>query len=162
MTTDTAAAKIGRSMKKCESFTPYASKTVAAARVLGQRQRAVFATRDAGRKPTDDTFRHRDLAAGPRSLHTADDDAVLLREPCFDHSQAAKQPPGVDDLLAHDTFGVDDVDDLPRLVGDDCLIGHEQRVERLQRVEAQLPEHARRNEPVWIGDDGAEPNRAGA
>ena len=61
-----------------------------------------------------------------------------------------------------DTFGVDDVHDLPRLVGDDRLIGHEQRVERLQREEPQLAEHAERDEAVGIVDDGAQPNRAGA
>src|SRR5262245_50903131 len=109
MTTDTAAAKIGRSMKKCDSFTAYASKTGAAARVLGQRQRAVLAARDARRKRGDGAFLDRDLAAGPRALDAADDDAVLRREPFRDHAQAAEQPTRADDLLSHDALRVDDV-----------------------------------------------------
>src|SRR5688572_14372646 len=100
MTTDTAAAKIGRSMKKCESFTAYASKTAAAAWFSRQRERAVLAARDTRRKRGDDTFRHRDPAAGPRALHAADDDAVLRCEPFGDHAQPFEQPAGADDLLA--------------------------------------------------------------
>ena len=80
----------------------------------------------------DDAFLHRDPAAGPRALHAADDDAVLRREPFRDHAQAVDQPARAHDLLAHDALGVDDVHDLARLVGDDGLVRHEQRVERLQ------------------------------
>src|SRR5688572_9633004 len=131
MTTDTAAAKSGRSMKKCDSFTAYASKAAAAARILRQREGAVLAARDARRKPRDDAFRHRDPTAGPRPLNAADDDAVLRCQPFGDHAQAPEQPARADDLLPNDTLGIDDVHDLPRLVGDDRLIRHEQRVERL-------------------------------
>ena len=52
------------------------------------------------------------------------------------------EPAGAYDLLAHDAFGVDDVNDLARLVRDDGLVRHEQRVERLQREQPQLAEHA--------------------
>src|SRR6188508_1359923 len=129
-------------MKKCESFTAYASKTAAAARFSRQRERTVLTARDARRKRGDGAFRDRDLAAGPRTLHPADDDAVLRREAFRNHAQTVEEPAYTNDLLTHDTFGVDHVHDLPRLARDDRLIGHEQRVERLQRVQAQLTEHA--------------------
>src|SRR5262245_57248737 len=107
MTTDTAAAKIGRSIKKCESFTAYASETAAAARFSRQRERAVLAARHTGRKRGDDTFGDRDLAAGPRSLNATDDDAILRREPFRDHAQAIEEPADTDDFLPNDTAAVD-------------------------------------------------------
>src|SRR5918993_3230645 len=142
MTTDTAAAKIGRSMKKCEKRTTDVSKAAAAARLPRQRQRAVLPARYARREAGDDSFLHSDSAAGPCALHAADDDAVLRLEPFRDHAQPVDQAARANDFLADDSLCIDDVKHLARLVGDDGLVRHEQRVERLQREQAQLPEHS--------------------
>ena len=95
-------------------------------------------------------------------MHAADDDAILRREPLRDDAQPVDEAARAHDLLSHDTFGVHDIHDLARLVGDDRLVWHEQRIERLQRKQPQLTEHARRDEAGRVLDDSAQPNRAGA
>ena len=82
--------------------------------------------------------------------------------PAAYHAQAAEQPARLHHLLRNLVLGTDHIHHLPRLVGDDGFIGHHQCVEGLRRIQAQVAEHAGREEPVGIRHRGARANGAGA
>ena len=151
ITTDTAAAKIGRSMKKCESLT----------RGYGLLPRAgsdsvlVSPRETPDGKRRDSALGHGDLAAGARALHAADDHAILRREPFADHPQPFDEAPRRHDLLAHGALGIDGVDHLARLVGHDGLVRQHECVEWLRGEQPHLAEHAGREEAVGIRDHRA-------
>ena len=89
-------------------------------------------------------------------------DAVLRREALAHHAQSVDESPGRHDLLADHAVRIHHVHHLARLVRDDGLIGHEQRVERLPIEQAHLAEHAGRDETLGVVDDGAQADRARA
>src|SRR5262245_38547480 len=116
-TVETTAAKIGRSMKKCDM------------RILLSCARLVaFGLRRAGRRRA--LLLWRDLTAGPRPHQAVDDDAVVGGEPGLDHPQVVDDVAQGHVFLPRDVVGADDKDVFTRLLGADRDIRQQQRLVR--------------------------------
>src|SRR5262245_26241756 len=107
-TTETTAAKIGRSMKKCEMRIA-APPSIAAgfrAACLGRRR----------------AFR-RNLLAQAHAHQAVDDHAIVGRQSVLDHAQVVDHRPQCHEPLPRDIFLVDHVDELAHLLGADRAVG---------------------------------------
>src|SRR5690606_2410126 len=98
---------------------------------------------------------HLDLLPGPRTLHAADDHAVLGLDPAADHPQLADQRAELDHPGDHRAFAVDRIDQPARGVGDDREIGHQQRLVGLRAGKLQPADPARPQEAVGVPDQRA-------
>ena len=111
-TIETTAAKIGRSMKKCEMRIP-ALIRLDLIGLLGRRRRGGSTLRF-----------HRDFHAGARTHQSLDDDTVVGREAVLDHAQAVVELSERDVFLPRDVAVIDHEHEFTRLLGADRRVGH--------------------------------------
>src|SRR5262245_2036182 len=114
-TMETTAAKIGRSMKKCEIFMTGS---------VGLRLRGV----GGGRRRT--LLLRCDLGARPRPHKSIHDDAIVGGKAELDDAQVVHHVAEGHVFLADTVVGADDEDELARLLRADGGIGHQQRLVR--------------------------------
>src|ERR1700683_4731286 len=141
-TTETTAAKIGRSMKKCEMRM----------RLVRLDLRGVFRR---GRCRRRAAFFHRHLYSRPGAHQAVDNHAIGGGQPFLDHTQVVIDLPGNHIFLPNDTAIVDDQHVLARLLGADGRVGNKQRRKCRRTRYADAAEHARRENTIGIGEDGA-------
>src|ERR1700688_3701848 len=144
-TIETTAAKIGRSMKKCEMRIFLASASLGFVRPFGRRRAFLL---------------RRHLLAGPRAHQAVAEDAIVRGEPVLDHPQAAVDLAEGDVFLPHHVAGVDDQHEFAHLLGADRGVGNKQRRIGRRARHADAAEHAGREDAVGIIEDGAAANRA--
>src|ERR1051326_971957 len=143
-TIETTAAKIGRSMKKCE-MRMAALVGLGGGTARGRRRGLLLG---------------RHLDAGPHAHEPVDDDVVVLLEPVLDHAQAAQRGAERDVALARHVLAADHHRVLARLLGRDGRVRHEQRLVRRGARHLDPPEHAGREQAVRIGENGTATDRA--
>src|SRR5262249_51905268 len=102
-TIETTAAKIGRSIKKCEMRIGVS---------VGLRGRSACRCRRA-------LLLRRHLGAGTRTHEPVDDDTVVARDPVFDHAQPIDRLAERHVFLSRDVLAVGHHDELARLLGAD-------------------------------------------
>src|SRR6476620_1497469 len=147
-TTETTAAKIGRSMKKCEIRIGLSACSIG----LGLR---------GGR------LGRRLLLLGCHLLPRADPhqaidhDAVVRRHALLDHAQIVDEFAQRDEVLPGDAILIDDVDELTHLLGTDRGVGHQQRRIRRRGRYLHAGEHPGCEQVVGIDKLGACANRPG-
>src|SRR5580704_10581167 len=139
-TIETTAAKIGRSMKKCEIRIFLASAGLGFVRPLSRRRAFLL---------------RRHLLARPRAHQAVDDDAIGGGKPVLDHAQPAVDLPERDVFLPDHAGVVDDEDEFAHLLGADRGVGNEQRGIGRRAGHADAAEHARRENAVGVVEDGA-------
>src|SRR5262245_27081500 len=115
-TMETTAAKIGRSMKKCEMRMRRSASSIR----LGGRTRTLR-----GGRPLS---LGGDLGAGACPHQAVDDDAVVGCEPFLDNPQSVDDLAKRHVLLPCRALGIDHQHVLARLLGGDRRIGHQQRL----------------------------------
>src|SRR3954470_11838669 len=136
-TIEMTAAKIGRSMKKCEIR-------------IGLRACSIGLGLGGGR------LRRRLLLLGCHLLrrthpHQAiDHDTVVRRHALLDHAQIVDDFAQRDEVLPGDAILIDDVDELAHLLGTDRGVGHQQRLIRRRGRHLHAGEHAGREQAVGI------------
>src|SRR5215472_1343545 len=112
---DTTAAKIGRSIKKCE-------------RRMGRLRFSIgFEVGSRGRRRGGGRSLRRNLETRPRPHQAVDNDVVIRVEPFADNPQAIDSRPERDVLCTCDVLGVHDEHELAHLFGGDGCLGYEQR-----------------------------------
>src|SRR3989442_12782505 len=134
-TIDTTAAKIGRSMKKCEMRIVRAPGALFGLGHGRARRRR---------------FLGRHLGSGPHHGQPVDDDPVLGREPVLDDAQSVLDLPERDVFLPGDILRVDRVDELARLLGPDRHVGNQQRLVGQRARDLDAAEHAGREQGGMI------------
>src|SRR5580700_5207638 len=139
-TIETTAAKIGRSIKKCEMRIFLASAGLGFVRTFGRRRAFLL---------------RRHLLAGPRAHQAVDDDAVSGVEPVLDHAQAAIDLSERDVFLPDHVAVVDDQHEFAHLLGADRGVGNEQRGIGRRAGHPDAAEHAGRENAVGVVEDGA-------
>src|SRR6202035_3396395 len=139
-TIETTAAKIGRSMKKCEMRIFLASASLGFVRPFGRRRAFLL---------------RRHLLARPRAHQAVDDDAIGGGEPVLDHAQAAVDLAQRDVFLLHHVAVIYDEDEFAHLLGADRGVGNEQRRIGRRAGHADAAEHAGRENAVAVVEDGA-------
>src|ERR1700683_2036873 len=112
-TIETTAAKIGRSMKKCEMRIVLASPRLGFVPPFGFCWRVLLLRRH--------------LLARPRAHQAVDDDAVGGVEPILDHAQPAVDLSERDVFLPDHVAVVDDQHEFVHLLGADRRVGKQQR-----------------------------------
>src|SRR5580704_14790959 len=147
-TTETTAAKIGRSMKKWER------------RMRGSRSIGVD-LRAGGRCRRGARWLRRNLCARPRAHEAVDDDVVVGRQALGDHTQAVDDRPERDVFRPGDVLGVDHQHELARLLGSDGGVGHEQFILGRCSRHPDTRKHAGREPTARIGEHGAGADGAG-
>src|SRR5690242_9025693 len=131
-TIETTAAKIGRSMKKCEIRIDRALLGLGRGAARGRRRRLLLRVH---------------LRARPRAHQAVDDDVVVRLEPLLlgpvvpDHAQFPDRLAECHVALARDVLGVDHHDELARLLGADGDVRHEQRLIRRRARDLDAAEH---------------------
>ena len=142
MTIERTAAKIGRSMKKREMFIGRGSRRRGAGVGVGGR--------DGGRPaPSGAT-----TMPGRTRWMPRDDDAVLGADALADDAQPVVQRPDRHRAVLRLVLGVDDPDELLRLVGADRLVGDEHRLgTRPLPGEPQAREQPGREQQVGVRHD---------
>ena len=144
-TIETTAAKIGRSMKKCEMRICWPQPALASFGAFGRRRAFLL---------------RRHLLARPRAHQAVDDDAVVGGEPVLDHAQPAVDLAERDVFLPHHVAVVDDEDEFAHLLGADRGVGNQQRRIGRRAGHADAAEHAGREHAVGVGEHGAAADRA--
>src|ERR1700691_5673784 len=140
--TETTAAKIGRSMKKCEMRMRLVRLGLCRVFRRGRcRRRALFF--------------HRHLYSRPGAHQAIDDHAIGRGQPLPDHTQVVIDLAGNHIFLPNDTAIVDHQHVLARLLGADRRVGNKQRSKCRRTRYADAPEHARCENTIGIGKDGA-------
>src|SRR6204780_2740208 len=145
-TIETTAAKIGRSMKKCEMRIVLASPRLGFVRLFGFCWRVLLLRRH--------------LLARPRAHQAVDDDAVGGVEPILDHAQPAVDLSERDVFLPDHVAVVDDQHEFAHLLGADRGIGNQQRGIGRRTWHADAAKHAGRKDAVGVVENGAAANRA--
>src|SRR5579871_5799137 len=149
---DTTAAKIGRSIKKCEMRIARVPRLV---RFRGRR--AVLRGRLSGRRRRRALFHRRHLDAGTRAHKPVHDHAVVGVE-SFHHAHIALQRAERDVFLLHRIVAVDDENELADLLAADGGIRNQQRIVFRRARHPHAREHARREEPVGIFNESPAAN----
>src|ERR1043166_787240 len=144
-TIETTAAKIGRSMKKCEMRSGAVSVALGAGSGRGRRSALLL---------------RRHLGAGPHAHEALDDDAIVLVQIFLDHAQPVDRLAERHVARARDVLAVDHHQELACLLRADGAVGHQQRVVRRRARHPDAAEHAGREQPVGIGEHRAAANRA--
>src|ERR1700688_3123843 len=140
-TIETTAAKIGRSMKKCEMRIFLASSRPGFVRPFGFCWRAFLLRRH--------------LLARTRAHQAVDDDAVGGGEAVLDHAQAVVDLSKGDVFLPHHVAIVDDEHKFPHLLGADRGVGNEQCRIGWRARHADAAKHAGRENALGIVEEGA-------
>src|SRR5260370_762044 len=138
-TIETTAAKIGRSMKKCE-------RRISVGPGLSGGSRRALPVR-------------RDLGARTRAHQPVDDDVVVGRK-AVDHAQAVDHRPEGDVFRPRHIVGVYHQHELAHLLGADRGLRHQQRIRRRRRRHLQAGETAGRDGAVRAGEHPAGAGRA--
>src|SRR5581483_6321718 len=141
-TTETTAAKIGRSMKKCEMRM----------RLVRLGLRCVFRR---GRCRGRPFFFHRHLYSGTGAHQAVDDDAIAGGQTFLDDAQVIIDFSRDDVFLPDDAAIVDDQHVFARLLGADGGVWNKQRGKCRRARHTEAAEHARRENSVGIGKYGA-------
>src|SRR5258707_7144529 len=141
-TTETTAAKIGRSMKKWEL-------RIRGSRSIGADLRA------GGRRGSGARLLRRYLCAWARTHQAVDDDVVVGRQPLGDDAQTIDDRSKRHVLRPRDILGVDYQHKLAHLLDPDGSVGHEQRVLGRCSRHPNTREHAGREPSIRVGEDGA-------
>src|SRR6202451_4719731 len=139
-TIETTAAKIGRSMKKCEMRIFLASASLGFVRPFSGRHAFLL---------------RRHLLAGPRPHQAVDDDAIGGGKPVLDHAQPAVDLAERDVFLPYHIAVVDDQHEFAHLLGADRGVGNEQRGIGRRAGHADAAKHARGENAVGVVEDGA-------
>ena len=140
------AAKIGRSMKKCEIFIS---------------DLAAGAPRRARRRRADRALLRRHLLTRPRAQQPADDDLIVGGDAGADDAKiVVGDRAELDRLRHHRAVGRDREQHLHRLIGHHRGVGHQQRRPQLRHRHAHAAELVRRDEQIGIGEGGAHADRA--
>ena len=134
-TIETTAAKIGRSMKKCEMRICLASAGLGFVRPFGRRRVLLL---------------RRHFLARPRAHQAVDDDAIGGGEPVLDHAQAAVDLAERDVFLSDHAAVIDDEHEFAHLLGADRGVGNEQRRIGRRAGHADAAEHAGRENAVGV------------
>ena len=95
------------------------------------------------------------LDAGPEPHQPVDDHVLVRGEPLPDHPEPVDDPAQFDPAIVDGAVGLEDVDELPVLVGADRAIADQHRVERSAAQELNAREHARREVAVLVAEDRA-------
>src|SRR3984885_3980258 len=136
-TIETTAAKIGRSMKKCERRMASVGLRLIGRLVGRRRGRALLLFR-------------RDLHSRARAHQPVDDHAVGGGETVPDHPQAVFELRRGDVSLPGDAAIVDDQHIFARLLGADRRVGNEERGMRRRAGDTDAAEHAGREDAAGI------------
>src|SRR5882757_6144744 len=140
MTIETTAAKIGRSMKKCE-------RRMLVDLALSRGGRRALAVR-------------RDLGARTRADEPVDDDVVVGRDP-RNHAQAINHGPERDVFRPRHIVGIDHQYELAHLLGADRGLRDQQSIRGRRSRHLQAREHAGREGALLVGEHRAGADRAG-
>src|SRR6202034_3184428 len=136
--TETTAAKIGRSMKKCEMRI----------RLVRLSLRRVFRR---GRCRRRAVFFHRHLYSRRGAHQAVDNHAIGRGQPFLDHTQVVIDLSGNHIFLPNDAAIVDHQHVLVRLLSADGRIGNKQRSKCRRTRYADAAEHAWRENTIGIG-----------
>src|SRR5262245_4967103 len=144
---ETTAAKMGRSMKKCEIRI---GRPTSVGRSLGGsslRSRLLVLRRH--------------LLPRPRSHQAVDDDAIIGRHAILYDAQVVHHLAEPHEALARHIVLINDIDELAHLLGTDGRIGEQERLVRSRARHLHAREHSGREQPVGVGKFGAPADRTG-
>src|SRR5277367_5742150 len=156
-TIEITAAKIGRSMKKCERRMPDSIRLRLRGAFVGFLADVLRGGRRGRRRAL---LLRRDLHAGARAHQAVDDHPVRSRQAFVDDTQAVLKLGGNHVLEPRDAAIVDDQNVFARLLGTDRRVGYEQRRMRRRSRNADTAKHPRREQPVGIGQHRTAADRA--
>src|SRR5262245_47975524 len=146
-TIETTAAKMGRSMKKCEIRI---GRPTSVGRSLGGSSlRSCLLV----------LGRH--LLPRPRPHQAVDDDAIIGRYAILYDAQFVDHLAQPHEALARDIVFVNDIDELAHLLGTDGRIGKHDPLVRGRARHLHASKHAGREQPVGVGKFCAPADRAG-
>src|SRR5262245_36272495 len=146
-TIETTAAKMGRSMKKCEIR--IGRPTLVGRSLGGSGLRSCLLVLGGH------------LLARPRPHQAVDDDAIIGRYAVPDDAQIVDHLAQPHEALTGDIVLIDDIDALAHLLGTDGRIGEHERLVRGRARHLHAREHSRREQPVGVGKFCAPADRAG-
>src|SRR5580693_4167986 len=138
-TIETTAAKIGRSLNKCEMRIVLVSASLGFVRPFGFCWRVLLLRRD--------------LLAGTRAHQAIDDDAIGGGEPVLDHAQPAVDLSKRDVFLLDHVAVVDNQHEFAHLLGADRGVGDQQRGIWRRARHPDAAEHAGRKDAVGVVED---------